>query len=305
MEPKCSAVIPHGHDWMAQVKWDGVRVLTYFDGLKTKLYNRKKNDRTLIFPELTDVKSYLNAESAILDGEVVAMGPDGKPSFHEVMRRDGLRRLENLSALQKAVPIFYLVFDLLFYNDRWLLEDPLETRLKTLAGIIVPGRHVRLVESHPDGETLFQAVSRQGMEGIVTKRRDSVYRPGQKIDCWLKIKDYQDLIAVIGGYTTNGSAMNSLLLGLYDDSGSLIYVGQTGSGKLSQNEWGDLEVLLKSAKIRECPFADKKAIKKEAFWIRPLFTVKVQFAQWTPVGLMRQPVLQAVAGATPQECRSN
>ncbi|MDB5052920.1 MAG: ligase [Bacilli bacterium] len=88
-EPIRSNSIPEGSVWIHQIKWDGVRVLTYYDGFKCRLFNRKLNERTNQYPELLDVKSYCHSDSVILDGEIIALGSDGKPSFHEVMRRDG------------------------------------------------------------------------------------------------------------------------------------------------------------------------------------------------------------------------
>src|SRR3954471_6170842 len=96
MEPVSSATIQSGEDWIAQIKWDGVRILTYADDQEVRLYNRKKNERTLHYPEVTNISEYCTSHSVILDGEVIVLGEDGKPSFHDVMRRDGLRKLERL-----------------------------------------------------------------------------------------------------------------------------------------------------------------------------------------------------------------
>ncbi|MFC6546706.1 DNA ligase, partial [Cohnella cellulosilytica] len=103
-EPIRSDSVPSGKQWIYQVKWDGVRILPYFDGAQIRLFNRHLNERTMQFPELTD-RSYFEASSIILDGEVIALAADGKPSFHEVMRRDGVRRADRVAMARHEVPI--------------------------------------------------------------------------------------------------------------------------------------------------------------------------------------------------------
>src|SRR3954462_10905636 len=116
MEPVSSDTIPKGDDWIAQVKWDGVRVLTYADNQTVRLYNRKRNERTLHYPEITNIDHYCSSRSVILDGEVIALGENGKPAFHEVMKRDGLRNLERLKMVGDSVPIIYMIFDVIYLN---------------------------------------------------------------------------------------------------------------------------------------------------------------------------------------------
>jgi bifunctional non-homologous end joining protein LigD len=108
MEPVSSDSIPKGEEWIAQVKWDGVRILTYSDNHEVRLFNRKKNERTLHFPEITTISQYCSSTSVILDGEVIALGEDGRPSFQQVMRRDGLRKLDRIKMVVESVPIIYL-----------------------------------------------------------------------------------------------------------------------------------------------------------------------------------------------------
>ncbi len=188
-EPVRHETIPASDLWTYQIKWDGVRILTYADGSGVSLYNRKLNERTRHYPELHDIASYCRAESAILDGEVVALGSDGKPSFHEVMRRDGLRRMERVEQARKEVPVYYMVFDILFYNGSWVHQLPLRERMELLGSLLVPNRIVQHVASHPDGQALFELMKRQGMEGIVCKKNlDSTYVIGGKSESWVKVK---------------------------------------------------------------------------------------------------------------------
>lgn len=302
MEPQSSDTIPQGEDWIAQVKWDGVRVLTYYDGQSVRLFNRRMNERTWHYPEITDIQSYCDAVSVILDGEVIALGTNGKPSFHEVMRRDGIRRLEKISQYQKVVPITYMIFDIVFRNGEWLHPFPLRERMDILSNVIQTGPHIQLVSSHDDGQALFDVIKQHGMEGIVVKKLGSPYLIGQKKDVWLKVKNYRDLIAVIGGFTLNGGVINAVLLGLYDNTGKLWYIGHVGTGKLTQQEWGDLTDRLKPMVTKHRPFVNKPDREADAYWVQPELTVKIQYTEWTEGRSLRQPSIQGVVDVPPLEC---
>lgn len=301
-EPVTTDIIPQGENWLAQVKWDGVRVLTYYDGELVGLYNRKLNERTGNYPELLDIKAYCEATSVILDGEIIALGPAGKPSFNQVMKRDGIRRLENVARAVKAVPITYMIFDILYLNGQWLNSQPLSSRQESLQQVIRPNDYVQVVTSHEEGEALFQAMEEYGMEGIVVKRKDSPYLIGGKKNFWCKIKNYQDVIAVVGGFTLNSGIVNAVLLGLYDQSGKLWYIGHTGTGRLSQQDWRDLTKRLQPLISQEKPFNNKVEREREAFWVKPQLTVKVQFVEWTSTRSLRQPSIQAFVDVQPEEC---
>lgn len=300
-EPIRTEKFPEGENWVAQVKWDGVRILTYWDGNSVRLFNRKKNERTAQFPELTKIKTYCQASSVILDGEVIAL-EKGKPSFHNVMRRDGLRRLENLEWACRNVPIDYMIFDILFYNGEWILSRTLEERQNLLRKILQTTEKVHPVDNFPDSASLFQAIQAQEMEGVVCKELQSAYVLGGKDQRWQKIKNYRDLQAVIGGVTLRENRVNALLLGAYDSEGRFWYIGHAGSGKLTQAEWQELTRQLLSLPQESSPFINRPSRLQGALWIEPQFTVKVKFMEWTEGGTLRQPSIQALNRVSPQEC---
>ncbi|SFU92997.1 ATP-dependent DNA ligase [Alicyclobacillus macrosporangiidus] len=303
MEPKAADRPPAGAEWIAQVKWDGVRVLVYRDDGGVRLYNRHRRDRTWHYPELLDAEAYCTASSVILDGEVVALGLDGKPDFHEVMRRDGVRRRERVAALQRAVPVFYMVFDILYCDGAWVTAWPLEQRLALLRRVIRPTAHVRCVDDHADGAELFERTRVLGLEGIVCKRRDAPYRVGEKRGDWLKVKHVHDLNAVIGGYTIGeDGGMGAVLLGVYDRAGRLWYVGHTGSGRLPSAEWRALADVLGPLRVPEAPFFRRPGRSRGAQWVRPDITVRVTYSTWTPGRSLRTPVLQAVLDLPAAAC---
>ncbi|MDI9568540.1 MAG: DNA ligase [bacterium] len=303
MEPKTSTSIPTGEEWIGQVKWDGVRILTYWDGREVRLFNRRRRERTWHYPELTDIRSYCTAASAILDGEVIALGNDGRPSFPRVMKRDGIRRLERVKGLQRTIPIAYMIFDVLYYNGEWIRERTFRDREEILAQIIIPGGHCRRVASHRDGRALFTAIKEQDMEGIVMKQLTSPYILGAKKDYWLKVKNYRNLVAVVGGFTTAGPRVNSLLLGLYDDEERLHYVGRVGTGKLTQEGWFRLTERLQRLQTTEEPFANGPQGHSPVLWVKPWLTVEIQHLGWTEGCLLRQPSIQGLVDIPPLECR--
>ncbi|WP_410771826.1 DNA ligase [Fontibacillus sp. BL9] len=300
-EPVRAHDIPRGDDWIAQVKWDGVRMLTYYDGHEVRLINRKGNDRTLQYPEFTDVPAYCNAKSVILDGEMIALA-GGKPSFHEVMRRDSLRREREITFAASRIPAIYMIFDVLYCDGEWVNGFPLSRRQQLLQDIITPHERLQLVPNVADAESLFTVMKQQGWEGIVCKRLDSTYAIGGKDSRWCKLKLAHDLYAAIGGVTYRDGRVNALLLGLYDEEGRFIYIGHAGTGKWKAGEWIRMTEAASALRTGTRPFANTPERIKGAEWIKPQLTVKVQFLEWTPGGTMRHPVIQGWANVPPEAC---
>ncbi|MDA8229049.1 MAG: DNA ligase [Desulfitobacterium hafniense] len=301
-EPILTEDIPEGEHWIAQVKWDGVRVLTYYDGNEVHLFNRKLNERTSHYPELAEIKNYCSASSVILDGEIIALD-NGKPSFFEVMRRDGIRNLANVDQAQNLTAITYMLFDVLYYDGEWINNVSLKERQAILNDIIVPTKQVHLVDNFIDAKSLFDAIKAQGMEGVVCKDLRSAYQINGKDGRWQKIKNYRDLIAVIGGYTLRANIVNSVLLGLYDKAGKFWYIGHTGTGKMTHQDWIMLTDRLELLQIKERPFINKPERATEAYWVSPQITAKVKFSEWTPAGSLRQPSIQGFVTIPPEECK--
>jgi bifunctional non-homologous end joining protein LigD len=301
-EPIRTDKIPEGNQWIAQVKWDGVRILTYYDGKNVRLFNRKLNERTSHYPELIDLKSYCKAKTVILDGEVIALGADGKPSFHEVMRRDGIRRMERVEQVRQHVPVFYMIFDVVFCNGEWINRLTLAERNKVLSNIIMPADNVRLVTSYSDAKALFNVVQQQEMEGIVLKDINSQYVINGKDSRWQKKKNYQDMIAVVGGATLRHGIVNAVLLGLYDQEGRFWYIGHAGTGKLTASDWRAFTEKIQPLVVGKRPFVNKPERINNTIWIKPVITVKIQYIEWTKGRVIRQPSIQAFVNFPPEEC---
>lgn len=300
-EPVATDDIPTGPTWVSQVKWDGVRVLTYLSDNHIHLFNRKLNERTGHYPELLAPKLY-SARSAILDGEIISFH-NGKPSFYEVMKRDGIRNMDKVRVVADQVPISYMIFDILYFNGDWVTSMTLAKRQELLSEIVNTNETVLLVENSSDNVALYEAVKANDLEGVVYKDLTKSYVINGKDDRWRKKKNHKDLIAVVGGVTYRGSIVNSLLLGLYDHEGKLWYIGNVGGGKVTQREWSELTKGIQRIVQNQSPFANQPAIRKNVTWIRPLITVKIQYIEWKEGHSVRQPSIQAFVNVPPEECR--
>ena len=301
-EPIWTDVLPSGKEWVYQVKWDGVRMLLYKLDDKVELVNRNLNNRTKQYPELLDLSTYCSAASVILDGEIIAM-QDGKPSFHEVMKRDRMKRSQLIQLAVKDRPIIFMIFDILYLDGKWVIEEQLVERQKLLSTIIKSTDSVQIVENFTDGEALFGAVQSKGLEGVVAKDLRKPYSLNGKDGRWQKLKCYKDLIAVVGGFLVKGSELQSLALGLYDKSGNLCYIGRVGKGRYKYEEWKVIKQFLEKALQSETPFAKKVGNNKTYQWIQPIYTVKVTYLEWTESMTLRQPLLEAFVEHDPQKCR--
>ncbi|GGA15307.1 DNA ligase [Paenibacillus marchantiophytorum] len=303
-EPISTEELPSGSHFTSQIKWDGVRMLLYFDGSTTKLINRRGNERTLQYPELTHPQDFCSANSVILDGEIIALD-QGKPSFYEIMRRDSARKTSTVTNAMRQVPITYMIFDILYCDRDWLTHLSLSERQAVLQKIIKPSQQVQLVANHSDIEALFQVVMQHDLEGIVIKDLNSPYLINGKDKRWLKKKIFKDLFAVVGGVTYRDKMVNSLLLGLYDDQNQLWYIGHAGTGKLTMKDWQHVTEKVQSIRTNERPFINEPERAKEAIWIEPSVVVKVSFLEWTPNKTLRHPSIQSFVQLDAKECFLN
>lgn len=298
--------------WLYEVKWDGYRAVVFLDGKSVRLVSRNQNDLTTAYPELQELPHLVNARTAILDGEIVALDERGRPSFSLMQQRTGVgeggRRIRRT---RDDIPIAYYTFDLLYLDGYDLMQVDLERRKQLLSEIIAPNELLRYSDHYiGQGTALFQAAAQRGLEGIVAKRRNSCYEQKRSGE-WLKIKIVRQQECVIGGYTEpRGSRENfgSLVLGLYDDHGRLIPVGQAGSGFTEQTHAQVWERLHKLETDRS-PFFGQVESDRRVHYLKPELVAEIKFAEWTHEGQsggvkMRAPVFQGLRfDKKPRECR--
>lgn len=301
MEPiLCTTPPPDNHDFIYEVKWDGVRMLAFIEPGQVRLINKRQHVRTRQYPELQGLTRFIKATTAILDGEVIAL-KNGRPSFPTVMQRDLVVRPETVQQLVRHIPIHYMVFDLLFLNGEFLTGLPLEKRKERLYEVLQPQSAIQLVEPFSSGQLLWEATRKQDMEGIVAKRRDSPYIAGKKHRLWLKMKHRRRQNCVVGGYTLRGNRVNALLLGAYRD-GELLYLGRAGSG-LTEKDVDMLTVELPRLEKNDSPFHNLASPQRGYYFTEPVLTVAVEFAEWTEDGHFRAPVIAGFTGLSPRECQ--
>jgi bifunctional non-homologous end joining protein LigD len=270
-------------DWLFEIKWDGYRAVAFIENGKVRLVSRNQNELTARYPELKDLAKSVKAKNAILDGEVVALDDQGRPSFSLMQQRTGFRPGGRRGPTNADVPVLYYAFDLLYLDGYDWRKLPLDERKKKLTSILIPGDSVRFSDHYErQGKALFAMAREKGLEGILAKKRDSVYQERRSSE-WLKIKIRHRLEAVIGGYTPpKGSRANfgSIVLGLYDKQGRLIHIGQAGSG-FNQNSLGEIWKMLNARETKQKPFyGDVEALRK-VFWVKPELVAEIEYAEWT------------------------
>jgi len=289
-------------DWLYEIKWDGYRAVAFLDGKSMRLVSRNQNDFTAAYPELRDLPSLVKARTAILDGEIVALDDGGRSSFSLMQQRTGVaeggRRIRQT---RDDIPIAYYVFDLLYLDGYDLMQADLQQRKRLLQSVLTTGELVRYSDHYIGrGTALLDAAAQRGLEGIVAKHATSCYEQKRSRE-WLKIKIVRRQECVIGGYTDpRGSRENfgSLVLGLYDDKGRLVPVGQAGSGFTGQTH-ADMWKRLESLETSRSPFLGKVESDRRVHYVKPELVAEIKFTEWTHEGQsgavkMRAPVFEGL-----------
>jgi bifunctional non-homologous end joining protein LigD len=288
---------PPSGNWVYEIKFDGFRALALKDGQKTSLLSRTENDLSQKFPEVTEAVGRLKTESAIVDGEIVALDPQGRSSF---------QLLQAYDLGQERPPIMFYAFDLLQLNGNNLRGEPLTVRKRELEKLLKkpPGviRYSASLGGRP--EDLLKQAQKLGLEGLIGKRADSPYESGRRSGAWVKLKLHHEQEMVIGGYTNpegGRSHFGALLIGYYEKD-KLYCAGKVGTG-FNETLLKTLHDRLTGLSQTECPFVnlpEKRAGRygagvtpaemKRCHWVSPQLVVQVKFSEWTRDGKLRQPV---------------
>jgi bifunctional non-homologous end joining protein LigD len=277
-------------NWRYEPKLDGYRVLAFVKADEVRLQSRRGLDYTPFFPEIA---AELAAHPApqILDGEIVALGADGRPSFNALQNRAQLKSAAEIAAARRTSPVVLMCFDLLHFAGLNLRTAPYRDRRRYLTQCLLPGAHLQLIHAGDNAEQLYAAALEHGFEGIVAKRLDSPYREGRRSSDWLKLKAVQSGEFLVGGYTLGNGArapLGALLLG-YRDGKALRYAGHVGSGL---DETSIAELLARSARLKrpDSPFEERPALHRPTTWLTPRLVAEVSYSEWTKAGALRAPV---------------
>jgi bifunctional non-homologous end joining protein LigD len=269
--------------WLFEIKWDGYRAIAFIEDSSIRLVSRNHNDLTGQFSELRELPKFVKARNAILDGEIVAIDEQGRPSFSLMQQRTGFQPGKRRLPGREGVPILYYAFDLLYLDGYDLRRVALEKRKELLQSVLESRQIVRFSDHYPEkGRDLFEVARQRGLEGILAKKRDSPYQEERSRD-WLKIKITQRQECVIGGYTDpEGSRQyfGSLVLGLYDKGGHLIHVGQVGTG-FDQKTLKEIYELLKPLETRTNPFHGEIGGLRKVHFVSPKLVAEIKFSEWT------------------------
>jgi bifunctional non-homologous end joining protein LigD len=285
-------VPPEEPEWLFEPKLDGFRSLALIRGGKAKLISRNGLDINGRYPLLVKDLDSQKYTDLVLDGEITALDENGRPCFQCL--QDYLKANQEADPGQSSAPIIYYVFDILYLDGYGLWSVPLIQRKKLLGRILKDTGIVQPVAYFEDnGPAVYRASIGQGLEGIMAKRKDSLYEPGRRSHSWLKIKATLSDDFVIGGFTpgygNRAHTFGALLLGYYDAGGRLVYAGHVGSGFDDQN-LSDLLARMERIVSTDCPFTPPPPLHTTATWIHPELVAEVKFAQWTQDSRLRQPV---------------
>jgi bifunctional non-homologous end joining protein LigD len=292
LKPQLAALAekaPEGPEWLHEIKYDGYRLLARLEGRKVRLITRGGLDWTAKFPALAGRLGELRLDSALIDGELVHLKPDGTTSF---------AGLQDAISGGKTDTLTFLAFDLL-HQDGWdLTGAALEDRKAALADIVPPdGQSMLRYSDHQidHGPAFLRRACSFGLEGIISKRRDEPYHPGRR--SWRKVKCRNREEFVIVGFTDperSRQGFGAFLLGYYDPQGKLHYAGRVGTG-FKATQLVQLRKRLDALAHAEPPVALPKGVsRKGVHWIEPRLVAEVEFANWTADNIVRQASFQGL-----------
>ncbi|MDQ1651351.1 MAG: bifunctional non-ous end joining protein LigD [Cryptosporangiaceae bacterium] len=277
-----------------EMKWDGVRAVVYAEGGRVRALSRNDRDVTATYPELRALGEALGSRQCVLDGELVAFGPDGRVSFGALQPRMHQANPAAIRRLTTQIPVTYLIFDLLHLDGEPTLALPYTERRALLESLELSGpRWGTPPYFAGHGQRALDTSKAQGLEGVLAKLLTSPYRPGRRSSEWIKVKHVLMQEVVIGGWRPGqgrrADTIGSLLLGIPSEHG-LRYVGHVGTG-FTQAMLADLSTTLQRIERKTCPFTPPppRAHAKDAHWVAPRLVGEVQFAEWTSDGVLRHP----------------
>jgi bifunctional non-homologous end joining protein LigD len=281
--------LPEGDEWVYELKLDGYRALIIKNESKVEIRSRNDKDLTRMYPNVAAVGRRLNADRAVIDGEIVAVDEEGRPSFQALQHRSSHPKHK----------ILFFAFDVLHLNGRDMTRKPLERRRSELQKVVTESGLLMSVQLPGTVADIVSTVQAMGLEGVVAKRKDSLYEPGERSNDWVKLKLERQQEFVVGGYRPEGqNGIDALLVGYYD-AGNLRFAGKVRAG-LIPHVRRELVSKLRSLRTDRCPFVDlpnngssrwgggiNADEMKEMQWTEPKMVAQIRFVEWTAENRLR------------------
>lgn len=278
--------------WAYELKWDGIRAITYWNGRSIRAESRNLRDITGAWPELDGLGPSLGDREVILDGEIVALDDRGIPSFQRLQERMHVHH--PTQELVTSVPAAYFVFDVLHLDGTSTMAQPWTERRRILDDLDVRGPTWATPPAFiGEGEMTVAVAEQRNLEGVVAKRLDSTYTPGQRSRRWTKIKRQARDEFIVGGWTPGegrrSGSIGSLALGLPAAGGGLRYVGNVGTG-FTDRELRRLDAVLRPTVTEHNPFTENAhLVKKGTVFVEPRIVTDVEYTERTNEGILRHP----------------
>ena len=289
-------------DFAFEIKWDGIRALSYYEPGRFHIESRNLNDITAQYPELRRLGRQLGSRDTILDGEIVAFDDRGRPSFERLQHRMHLTRDADIKRRAKEIPVQYVLFDVLYLEGRSVMARPYVERRELLESLALEGPNWQTpAYRRGGGKALVEASAKNGLEGVVAKKLDSTYSPGRRTPHWIKVKNKRRERLVIAGWLPEkerADRLGALLVGYFDQEGHLRYAGRVGTG-FNAKERTRLERLLVPLARKGSPFEGKRG-PRGARYVGPRLVAEVEFTEWTNDAVLRHPSYKGLVEEDPE-----
>lgn len=270
-------------DWIFELKLDGTRTIAYVKNKKLKLINRRNKNFTSRYPELFSLPNHVNS-NCILDGEIVVFNKKGLPDFYQLAKREQTTSKTKIEILSKTMPATFVIFDILKIDNRSIMNLPLMERKKILRKNFEDYEYAFIIDYIEEfGKKFFKEAVRKGFEGIVAKKKNSIYELGVRSPNWLKIKAKETIDAIVLGYTEGKgrrkNTFGALVLGAYHDN-KLIHIGRVGTG-WSDEELKNIKSILEKI-CNECPIKEtmenwkEYTLRYKVRWVKPKLVVEIE-----------------------------
>jgi DNA ligase D-like protein (predicted ligase) len=279
-----------------EIKWDGVRALTYVAQGSVMVQSRTGRDISAQFPEVAGLSRALGRRQAVLDGELVSFDERGRPSFQRLQGRIHLAAAAAVRERMRTIPVTLMLFDILHLSGRSTRDLPYEERRATLEALALEGPNWQTPRHHiGEGPKLLAASRKKGLEGVIAKRLGSLYEPGRRGGAWLKVKNVRGQEMVIGGWLPGRGrrfgAIGALLVGYYEGP-HLRYAGKVGTG-FGEEDLRRLARALAPLRRDTSPFVGRQP-ERGAVFVEPKLVAEVEFGEWTRAGTLRHPAFKGL-----------